>query len=117
MRLALICLFTIFLFGCQASQPTKSQSSSGIGILGLIFGVTQDESGDITSVRFDSAQDVASKSEANFNLPPHLLAQATSELTEIWSGRETKSEAGVEFFVICIYTNIDPDNVGCKRGE
>jgi len=117
MRLGILFLFSILLFGCQTSQPTKSQASSGIGVLGLIFGVTQDESDDVTSIRFTSAQDVATKSAADFNLPPHLLAQATTELTEYWSGRKTDYESGTEFFVICVYTNLDPDNVGCSRGE
>ena len=117
MRIVFICIFLLALSGCQASQPTKSNKSSGIGILGLIFGVTQDENRNVTSVRLARVEDVGSKSTIDYKLPPHLSDKATQELTETWSGKETEYNPGTEFFVICIYTNIDPDNVGCKRGK
>ena len=117
MRLALVCFFAFLLFGCQATQPTKSRSSSGVAILGLIFGITQDESLNVSSVRLARVEDVASKSQIEYELAPHLMVQATSELTERWTGKESDTKTGKEFFVICIYTNIDPDNVGCSRGK
>lgn len=117
MRLVLVFMLSLFLLGCQASQPTKSNSASGLSILGLIFGITKDESGGVTSVRLARVEDAGAKREIDYDLPPHLLSQATAELTEIWSGKETEYKPGTEFFVICIYTNIDPDDVGCKRGE
>ncbi len=117
MRLTFIFILTIFIFGCQASQPIKSENTSGISILGLIFGITKNETGDVTTMRFSSAQDVATKSAINFKLPPNLLAQATTDLTEHWSASKADYEPGIEFFVICVYTNIEPDNAGCSRGK
>jgi len=117
MRIVVFCIFLLVLSGCQASQPTKNAESSGIGILGLIFGVTQDEHRNVTSVRLSRVEDVGSKSTIDYKLSSHLSDKATQELTEIWSGKETEYSPGTEFFVICIYTNIDPDNVGCKRGK
>ncbi|MDO3386536.1 hypothetical protein QWI17_11885 [Gilvimarinus sp. SDUM040013] len=117
MRLFAVCFLIIALLGCQASQPTKSQSSSGLVILGLIFGITQDESLSVSEVRLARVEDVGSKSTIEYELEPHLMEQAVFELTEMWSGKKSDYEPGNEFFVICIYTNIEPDDVGCRSDQ
>lgn len=111
----LICLCLIFL-GCQSGNvKSERPSSPGIELYGLIFGITEDDTGNVSSVRLARVEDAMAKKEVQYNLREDLLLQAKSKLTEKWNSTASDREPGVEFFVICLYTNIDPDVVKCGK--
>lgn len=110
---ALIFIFFVLL-GCQAGN-TKPEGSpnSGHYLVGLIFGITENEAGNVNSVRLARVEDAMAKKEIQYDLREDLLLQAERKLTEKWNSTDSSREPGVEFFVICLYTNIDPDVVTC----
>ena len=108
----------IALMACAGVQATpESQESQGLYLLGLIFGVKKDSQGNVKEVRLAQAQDMASKQEIDFQLPEHLMAQASNKIKKYNVGIDERSESQEEFFVICIYTNLNPELVRCGGDE
>ncbi|QFT54441.1 hypothetical protein [Microbulbifer sp. THAF38] len=108
----------IAILACANVQATpKSQESQGLYLLGLIFGVKKDSEGNVKEVRLAQVQDTASKQQIDFQLPEHLMVQASNKIKKYNAGIDERSESQEEFFVICIYTNLDPELVRCGGDE
>lgn len=106
------------LTGCQAGSQTKPSSpSNNLAIYGLIFGIEKDKSGAVESVRLASVEDVRTKSAVQFDLTESLMNQAETKIIEQHKGVDEYSASGKEYFVVCIYTNLDPDTVKCGEEE
>lgn len=110
---ALIFIFFVLL-GCQAGN-TKPEASTkgGYYLVGLIFGVTEDETGNVSSIRLARVEDAMAQKEIQYDLREDLFLQAERILTERWDSADSGRDPGVEFFVICLYSNADPDVVRC----
>lgn len=114
MKIGALIFICFFLLGCQAGNTKpEGPSNSGYFLVGLIFGITENEAGDVSSVRLARVEDAMAKKEIKYDLREDLLLQAERKLTEKWNSNDSGREPGVEFFVICLYTNIDPDVVKC----
>lgn len=115
MKLSIVAFMTLtILAGCQAGNQTRpSPSDNGLAIYGLIFGIKKDKAGDIEAVRLARVEDVRTKSPIQFELSASLMEQAETKIKKQHQGIDEYLESGKESFVICIYTNIDPDVVKC----
>lgn len=114
MKFGVLIIILLGLVGCQAGN-TKSEASSNneLSLYGLIFGITKDNTGSVSSVRLARVEDAMAKKEIQYDLREDLFLQAKSKLTQKWNTTDSEREPGVEFFAICLYTNIDPDVVKC----
>jgi hypothetical protein len=114
MKAGILTLVLFILTGCQAGNTKPEQpSNNGLSLYGLIFGITKDNSGSVSSVRLARVEDAMAKREIQYDLREDLLIQAKDKLSKKWNSTASEREPGVEFFVICLYTNIDPDVVKC----
>jgi outer membrane murein-binding lipoprotein Lpp len=114
MKVGILILILCLLAGCQArNTKTEQASNKGPSLYGLIFGITKDNSGNVSSVRLARVEDAMAKKEIQYNLREDLLLQAKDKLTQKWNTTTSNREPGIEFFVICLYSNIDPDVVKC----
>lgn len=114
MKIWALIFISIVLLGCQAGN-TKPEvpTNSSYYLVGLIFGITENESGNVSLIRLARVEDAMAKKEIQYALREDLRLQAERKLTQIWNSTDSGRAPGVEFFVICLYTNIDPDVVKC----
>lgn len=114
MKIWALIFISIVLLGCQAgSTKPEASTNSGYYLVGLIFGITENESGNVSSIRLARVEDTMAKKEIQYDLREDLRLQAERKLTETWNSTDSGRDPGVEFFVVCLYTNIDPDVVKC----
>ena len=108
----LFILFSLSLVGCQSTQTTNTTTKKEpLVSFGMIFGVTLDESRNVSNIQLTRVEDLELKKESDFRPNEKYMASAIRQLKAKEYDADVKLNE--EFFLICLYSQFRPDQALC----
>jgi hypothetical protein len=108
----LFVLLGLSLVGCQSTQTTNTTTKKvPLVSFGMIFGVTLDDSRNVSNIQLARVEDIEQKKESDFRPNENYMASAIRQLKAKEYDKDAKLNE--EFFLICLYSQFRPDQALC----
>ena len=108
----LFVLFGLSFVGCQSTQTTSTTTKKvPLVSFGMIFGVTLDDSRNVSNIQLARVEDIEQKKESDFRPNENYMASAIRQLKAKEYDKDAKLNE--EFFLICLYSQFRPDQALC----